>query len=185
MNDVERIRAAPTDRVAALLGHGFPGRLVEKLAEMPRFAPRLQAAVASRLGDLPPIDARQIVALALDEDGLRRITLRAGAVWHAAALARLVDGAARRGAIASLGPDAYALALESRALGSSGGSADLPQGDLAGAAAVDGECCWAAWCAMQPAPLKSRLSLLARDVSPLAAHMAFGPAIIGWLLDRA
>ena len=193
MRDPERIRAASPDCVAALLGPGLPGGLVGKLAGTARFAPRLYAAAASRLGDLPQLDPRQSAALALDADGLRVIALRAGAVWHAAAIARIVDGVARRRVMASLGPASYALALKGRDLAPSGGATELPKGDLADAAVADGGCCWAAWSASQPAPVASRLSLLDRDVpSPLdhdvpsrAAHRNFGPAIIAWLLDRA
>jgi len=192
MNDPERIRGASANRVAALLGPGLPSGLVDRLAGMARFTSRLHAAAASRLGDLPQLDLRQSAALALDADGLRGIALRAGAVWHAEALARIVDGAARRRVMASLGPAAYTLALKGRDLAPSGRATELPKGDLAVAAMVDGGCCWAAWSASQPAPVASRLSLLNRDVPSLldrdvpsqAAHRNFGPAIIAWLLDR-
>ena len=185
MNDVERIRSASSDHVAALLGPGLPSGAVDKLAGMARLAPRLYAAAASRLGELPLLEPRQSTALALDAEGLREITLRAGAVWYAGALARVIDGAMRRGIIGSLGSTAYALALEGYSLSPSDGTTDLPQGDLVEAAIVDGECCWAAWRAVQPTPVATRLSLLGCAVTPQERHRNFGPAIVSWLLDRA
>jgi hypothetical protein len=115
MNDAERIRMASANDVAALLGGGLQGELVEMLAASPRFAPRLHAAAERRLGELrAPKPA--VAALALTPAGLSDIVRRAGAVWHAAAIARVIDTSARRHLMASLGPDVYAIALEGRGL---------------------------------------------------------------------
>jgi hypothetical protein len=52
MNDAERIRVALANDVAALLGGGLQGELVDKLAASPRFAARLHAAAQRQLGEL-------------------------------------------------------------------------------------------------------------------------------------
>lgn len=184
MNDHDRVRAASADRVAALIGLHFPGPLAERLADTPRFASRFYAAAANRLEDLPTLDARQSVALALDVGGLQAAAIKAGAVWHAAAIARIVDGAARRSVVEAIGPDLYRLALEGYGLAPHGGSTDLLEVDLVEAARREGEGCWAAWRSAQPTPVATRLSLLDSDVSPQATHRDYGPAIVAWLLDR-
>ena len=116
MNDAERIRMASANDVAALLGGGLQGELVEMLAASPRFAPRLRAAAGRRLGELSAPGPAAVTALALTPAGLSDIVRRAGAVWYAAAIARIVDTSARRRLMASLGPDVYAIALEGRGL---------------------------------------------------------------------
>jgi hypothetical protein len=108
--------------------------------------------------------------------------LRAGAVWHAPAIALVVDASARRRLIASLGPDVYSIALEGRSLAPV--DAIVPPDDWAEAAMRHGASCWSAWCALQPPSVASRLALLGRNGLPERIHEAFGPAIVDWLLDR-
>ena len=184
MNDAERIRVASANDVAALLGGGLLGELVEMLAASPRFAPRLHAATQRRLGELrAPKPA--VAALALTPAGLSDMVRRAGAVWHAAAIARVIDTSARRHLMASLGPDVYATALEGRGLAPPAEAVAPPdRGDWAAAAASDGACCWSAWRTLQLPAVASRLALLGCNVLPARIHQAFGPAIVDWLLDR-
>ena len=182
MNDAERIRMASANDVAALLGGGLPGELVEMLAASPRFAPRLHAAAQARLGEL---SAPEPAALALTPAGLSDIVRRAGAVWHAAAIALVIDTSARRHLMASLGPDVYAIALEGRGLAPPAEAVVAPdQDDWAVAAASHGACCWSAWRTLQRPAVASRLALLGCNVLPERIHEAFGPAIIDRLLDR-
>ena len=184
MNDHDRIRAAPADRVAALIGLAFPTEMADRLAGTARLASRFHEAAASRLGDLPPLNARQSAALALDEQGLRATAAKAGAVWYAGAFARVVDGAARRSIVEAIGLDSYLLALEGRGAAPHHGSDELPAGDLAEAAKREGEGCWAAWRSAQPAPVAARLSLLDCVASPHEGHRNHGAGIVDWLLDR-
>ena len=181
MNDAERIRVASANDVAALLGGGLQGELVEMLAASPRFAPRLRAAAQRRLGEL---SAGEPAALALTPAGLSDIVRRAGAVWHAAAIARVVDTSGRRHLMASLGSDVYAIALEGRGLAPAEAVVAPDRDDWAAAATSDGACCWSAWRTLQPPAVASRLALLGCNVLPARIHQVFGPAIIDWLLDR-
>jgi hypothetical protein len=197
MNDAERIRVASANDIAALLGGGLHGDLVEKLTSSPRFAARLHAAARCRLGDLSIAEQKLLAeqnlastpaaaALALAPDSLSDIVLRAGAVWHAAAIARVVDTAARRGLMATLGPDVYAIALEGRGLAPAVEPIVPPEGDgWAEAAMRDGARCWSAWRALQPPAVASRLALLGFNSVPARIHTAFGPAIVDRLLDRS
>ncbi len=184
MNDRQRVLAAPADRIAALFGHGFSPGLAADLAASARFATRFADAAVRRLGDLPPLAPDQSAALALAPDDLRDLVLRAGAVFHAAALARVIDGATRRNLTASLGSDVYVAALEGRGLAPPGAPADEPPDDLPAAVSSDGEACWAAWRERQPAPVGSRLVLFGPRAAPKAAHKTYGPSIVSWLLDR-
>ncbi len=184
MNDRQRVLAAPADRIAALFGHGFSPGLAADLAASARFETRFADAAVRRLGDLPPLAPDQSAALALAPDDLRDLVLRAGAVFHAAALARVIDGATRRNLTASLGSDVYVAALEGRGLAPPGAPADEPPDDLPAAVSSDGEACWAAWRERQPAPVGSRLVLFGPRAAPKAAHKTYGPSIVSWLLDR-
>ena len=184
MNDAERIRLASANDVAALLGGGFQGELVDKLAASPRFAARLHAAVQRRLGGLSALEPAAVAALALTPDSLSSIVLRAGAVWHAPAIALVVEASARRRLIASLGSDVYFIALEGRSLAPLEAIVPPDADDWAGAAMRHGASCWSAWCALQRPAVASRLALLGRNGLPERVHEDFGPAIVDWLLDR-
>jgi hypothetical protein len=185
MNDIERIRVASANDVAALLGDGLQGELVEMLAASPRFAARLHAATERHLGELPAPEPAAVAALALAPAGLSDMALRAGAVWYSAAIARIVDTSARRSLVASLGPDVYAIALEGRGLAPPAEAVVPPDGDdWAEAAIREGACCWSAWRRLQLPSVASRLALLGCNVLPERIHEAFGPAIVGWLLVR-
>jgi YOP proteins translocation protein K (YscK) len=188
MNDGERIRAASANDVAALLGGGLPGELVETLIASPRFAARLRAAALHRLessaGELSASEPTAVAALALTPDGLSGIVLRAGAIWHAAAIARIVEASSRRRLMASLGPDIYAIALEARSLAPAEAIAPPDMDDWFEAVMRHGAFCWSAWRTRQPPAVASRLALLGRNDLPERIHEAFGPAIVDWLLVR-
>jgi hypothetical protein len=185
MNDIERIRVASANDLAALFEGGLQGELIEMLAASPRFAPRLHAATERRLGELSAPEPAAVAALALTPAGLSDIVRRAGAVWYAAAIARIVDTSERRHLMASLGPDVYAIAVEGRGLAPLAEAVVAPDADDWAAAAMrDGACCWSAWRTLQLPAVASRLALLGCNVLPERIHEAFGPAIIDWLLDR-
>jgi hypothetical protein len=185
MNDIERIRVASANDLAALFEGGLQGELIEMLAASPRFAPRLHAATERRLGELSAPEPAAVAALALTPAGLSDIVRRAGAVWYAAAIARIVDTSARRHLMAALGSDVYAIALEGRGLAPPAEAVVPPdRDDWAAAAMRDGACCWSAWRMLQLPAVASRLALVGCNVLPARIHEAFGPAIIDWLLDR-
>jgi hypothetical protein len=185
MNDAGRIRAASANNIAALLGGNLQADLVEKLIASPRFAARLNICAERQLGELSAPNPAAIAALALAPDGLSDVVLRAGAIWLAAGIARIVDASARRGLIASLGSDVYEIALEARGLSPSADAVVPPNGDdWAGAAMRDGTSCWSAWRALQLPSVASRLSLLGHNVLPAPIYETFGPAIVDWLLGR-
>jgi hypothetical protein len=185
MNDAERIRVASANDIAALLGGGLRGEVIETLAASPRFASRLHASAERQLGELPALGPAAVAALALTPDSLSDVVLRAGAVCHATAIALVVDTSARRSLIASLGPDVYAIALEGRGLAPPTDAVARPSGDAwSGAAMRDGASCWSAWRALQPPSIASRLALLGRHVLRERVHDTFGPAIVDWVLGR-
>lgn len=184
MNDLQRVGTASPERTADLLGHGVSATLVEKLTGAPRLQGRLAALLVSRLGDLGRLDDRQVSVLAMTPDALRELAVRAGAVWNAGAVARIIDGATRRALTARLGDDAYGLALSGRRLAPPDGPVDLTFAAIADAAPIEGAACLAAWCDIQPSPIAARLTLVGPKAAPMAGHRTWGPAIIDWLLDR-
>lgn len=183
MKDVERLRAAAPGDLAAVLGRGVPADLAGILAGSHRFADRLVEAAAGRIEDPDSLDPRQAAVLALAPAAVRGLVRRAGAVWHARALARVVDGAALRDLAAALGPGTYAVALEERGLAPPAEANPAFTGDLIEAVSADGAACWGAWVARQPRPVAVRLALLGGGAPPGAAHAAFGPPIVDRLLD--
>lgn len=167
---------ASGDALASLLE--LPAPLVEALRRCPRTATGLEDVVRHRLGALPhepDTAARRI--LHLDGDGLRRLSLCAGAVWHARAVLHLLDGAALRAFVAEVGEAPRAAALRWHDLA---GAAALPADEpLAAAVARDGWRCLHAWCTAQPPSVARRVLLsLPAGIVPMHADASRGVRIV-------
>lgn len=184
MTEVDVLRAAPHDRLAALLGHGVSSALIGRLVGSARLRTRLAGLISSRLGDLGELDRHQVSALAMTPDGLLDLSTRAGVVWNGAAIARIIDGASRRALLVALGEHRYSLALAGLGLAQPGATLDPSPDGIVAAVAADGAACLAAWCEAQPATVAGRLRLIRPDGSPGTAHAMSGPAIVAWLLER-
>ena len=112
------LHAAPA-AMASLLGHGISVGLVERMLGASSIRERLDRALLERLGAAPDqLTPAQACVAALDEAGLTHLALRAGAVWHAATIARVYEGEAVRALVERIGPEFRATAL-----------ADLPTPD--------------------------------------------------------
>lgn len=182
MNDLLRLRAAPHDRVAALIGYGVSPALVARLVRLPRIEAKLAALLTTRWGPLGPLDPGRSAILAMGDDDLLALASRAGVVWHAGAIARVIDGPSRQELVDRLGPGDYDLALAGLHLAR---SVEAPAGAVSPEAiAADGSACLAAWCDAQPPAIADRLRLIRPAASPAAVHHATGPAIVAWLLER-
>lgn len=182
MNDLSRVRAAAPDRIADVLGHGVSPALIGRLVRLQRIEARLAALVAARWGPLGPLDPAQAAILAMDEDELVALASEAGAVWHAGAVARVIDGSSREALIGSLSAHGYDLALAGVHLASP--SSEDPGAVLPESIAADGAACLAAWCDAQPPAIAGRLRLVRPAASPKSVHAAAGPAIVAWLIER-
>ena len=184
MTDPILLRTASPERLAAVLGPGVPAAVVARLVQSPRLQTRLTALMVSRLGELGPVTPSQAKALALMPDALVALSRRAGAVWHAGALARTIDGPGRRSLAAAIGEDDYGTALAGLFLAPPAEVLHHPSVDLIGMIATDGAACLAAWCGKQPATVAGRLNLSRPDAQAGAAHDRFGPKSVAWLLER-
>lgn len=182
MNDLARLRAAAPDRIADLIGYGVSPALVGRLVRIPRIEAKLAALVAAQWGPLGPLEPGQSCILTMGADELVALAAQAGIVWHAEAIARVIDGPSRQGLIDRLGPDGYGLALAGRHLAKP--STDQPVEMSPDAIAVEGSACLATWCDAQPPAIAGRLRLIRPAASPMPIHDAAGPAIVAWLLKR-
>ncbi len=184
MRDLRLLDAAPHDRIALLLGFGVSPALVTRLVRSPRLQARLAPVVVSRLGALAVPDKWQAAALAMLPDELHDLANRTGAVWHAGAIARIIDGPSRRTLVGALGENTYELALAGIALAQPVGYPAPSPASLVEAVAADGAASLAAWCEAQPPSIAARLRLMRPDVSFDATHAKTGPGIVAWLLGR-
>ena len=92
--------------VASLLGHGITPGLVERMAAAPATRERLDGELCARLGPLPAeLTPAQATVAGLDPQGLTHLVLRAGAAWHAAAIAKVTDGPTVRALVERIGPE--------------------------------------------------------------------------------
>ena len=177
------VRAARLDRLAAVLGGGLSEALAARLQAADRLHSRIEQVLAARLGAVEKPDTVQARLLGMDAPSLVRLAGEAGAVWHAAAIARLLDGAAVRALVALIGEDLRAAALRGRALAGPA-TASTPD-EIASAIPLDGDACLAAWCEAQPMPVAARVGLRwapRAATEPSAAHLERGPAIVASLV---
>jgi hypothetical protein len=182
VTDVALVRAASHERLASVLGYGVSADLVGRLAQSSRLRMRLTSLIASRMGKIGELDREQARILAMSPDQLTDLSMRAGAVWHAAAILRIVDGVSRRILVARLGEKNYQLGLAFRSLQPPGTTLDRAPGEIAQAVPADGAACLAAWCESQPPAVAGRLRLTRPAASPEPAHLTWGPPIIAGLL---
>ncbi len=164
------------DALGSLLD--LPAALAGALRRCPRTAGGLQEALRHRLGVLPDeLDAAAQRVLGLDGDGLRRLSLRAGAVWHARAVLRLLDGAALRAFVAAVGEAPRAAALRWHELA---GADPAAEGDpLVARMERDGWRCLHAWCTAQPPAVTRRaLPSLPAGIVPMGADAPRGARIV-------
>ena len=175
--------AAPIDprRLAEWLGHGVTAGLLARFMEYPRLQARCIRLIDGRVGQAAA-SAVQEVALSLDGLCLAALAHRSGAVWHAIAILRPIEGAAVRGLIGVLGPGLRRLALAHAGL-----APNLPEPTplqaLPQAIADDGLRCLIAWCDAQPGAVGLRVALrLNSYATPGASHRQAGPAIVEALL---
>lgn len=189
MIDLTLLRNAHHDRIAALLQHGVSTALVGRLIHSERLQMRLAEFVSAQLGELDALDGTQAAVLAMSPDAMADLAMRAGAIWHARAIARIIDGPSRRALLALLGEDRYRLALEGLDLvgldlAAPATDIDRTPETIAKSVEADGAACLAAWCEAQPPRIANRLALLRPAGSPATIHKASGPVIIAWLLER-
>ena len=197
----EPASAAPA-AVAALLGHGVTAELALQCKNDAALRPLLDAALRERLGEVPAeLTPVQRSVAGLDTRGLERLALLTGCLWHAEAIAAIVEGGAVRALADRIGPDLRRLVLSKRArfddaqpgharpehvpplrAGSEDSGAVAQPELLAAAAAVDGMACLVAWCGAQVPALGARVLLhLPPDVQPTPLHRERGPHLV----DRA
>ncbi len=185
MTDLSLLQAATHDRLASVLGCGVSAALVDRLVQSPRFRTRLTGLVSSRLGDIGAVSREQARVLAMRPDELTDLSIRAGVVWHAGAIVRIIDGVSRRSLVALLGDKNYELALACLSLQAQGITLERGPEDIAKAVPVDGAACLAAWCESQRREISGRLRLTRPVASAGPLHEAWGPQIVARLLaDR-
>jgi hypothetical protein len=171
------------ERFSQWVGHGISSELVQRMLSNQHLTVRCGELVRGRLG-LPTPSALQVVALSLDTTGLTRLAHHAGAIWHAASVARLIDGSAVRDLIAAIEPQLRLFAIRNNALAPPIID-DLAPDALPEDIVRSGQRCLAAWCAAQPASVGVRIVLrLASDLAPHHSHREFGPALVDSLLTR-
>lgn len=177
------MHAAPA-AIASLLGHGVPPSLAERMLATPSLRDRLDAELRDRLGVLPPeLTPTQAHVASLDQAGLLHLTLRAGAAWHAAEIAKVYDGNTVRALVERIGPEFRNAALaDLLAHPRAAAKTDAPGPTLDGlpaAIARDGTACTVAWCEAQPRPIGWRILLRLRvSGKPGPLHAELGPAIV-------
>ncbi len=170
-----------SDRLAAWLGHGVSAALVAHMMAIPRLARRCDRIVDERLGPASP-SATQALALALDPPGLAALVWRAGVVWHARAIAAVIDGREVRALAERLGPDIRRLALRFVAVAPAGIEPVVIQ-RFDETALDSGAACLETWCDAQPPAVGQRLALRLPPALPLSPmHRASGPQIVDALL---
>ncbi len=182
--DEARLGSASDEALGALVA--LPASLVLRLRRCPRTAPGLDAILHRRLaGLLDLLGAAQERVLGLDDEGLRRLALCAGAVRHARSVLHLLDGGALRAFVAALGPEPRAAALRWHDL--AGGEVAAPgDGPIEMLVARDGWRCLHAWCEAQPAALARRLALsLPPDVVAMGEAAPLGVRIVEALAGQA
>ena len=151
----------PVERLAECFGGVLPDEQVTALLATPRFHPRLWQLL-DRHFQLAPLqslaDSADLPVLLLDTAAFARLPRFCGAVWHAAALAREIRGAAVQMLKAQLGSDVFEFALSRR---DQAGAADflLDGEQLIAAIDRDGRACLAAWYESRPQPLQNWLRL--------------------------
>jgi hypothetical protein len=177
------MQSVPHDRIAALLGHGVSATLVARLVSAPRLQIRLAAMISAQLGEIEGLDEDQASVLAMTPEAIADLSTRAGLVWHAGSVARVIDAVSRRALVAALGENNYVLALDGIAMAAPATLAPSPK-TIEDAIRVDGPACLTAWCETQPPGIASRLALLLPPASTTSAHKAAGPAIVAWVLRR-
>ena len=175
-----RARTAQPAVLAAVLGHGITEALAARLQAMDRLLPRLDRIVAAQLDALGELDAMQAQVLQMDMPSLARLASEAGAVWHGASIARLLDGEAVRTLVALIGAELWQTGLRRRAL--CGPSDASTPTEIAAALPGDGAACLAAWCEAQSAPIAALLAPRRPPAMPAPAHRAAGPAIVAALI---
>lgn len=180
-------------RFADWLGHGVTPDLLCRVLAVPRLDSACRRLLDRRIGIVPEqLTSATATALTLDGLALLSLAQQAGAVWHGRAILQIIDGAEVRALVDAIGPGLRLAAIRHADLAGgipatgSGIDGPLDPARLAGAIASDGAGCLAAWCAAQPLAVGVRL-LLRLPPFPAAvgaAHHAYGPAIIGALLDE-
>ena len=184
MTDSEALAGtALPSHLAAVLGPGLSETVAARLQGIERLRPRLDQILAARLGAVTEPDAVQAQVMGMDTSSLARLASEAGAVWHAAAIARLLDGEAVRALVPLIGKGLWTVALRGYTL-SGPATASTPE-EIASAIPADGAACLAAWCEAQPPPVAGRVGLRwapSVPVTPGAAHRERGPAILAWLV---
>ncbi len=150
------VDALTDEALAALLR--LPAPLAARLRTHARAARRLDRLVRDRLGPVPAqAGAAARALLRLDAGGLRDLAMRAGAVCHAGAVLRLIDGAVLRGFLAETGAGTRDAALHWQGLCE---PTSEPDGTpLAARVARDGWRCLDLWCDAQPGPVARRVRL--------------------------
>jgi hypothetical protein len=158
--------------------------LVDRLVQTPRLRKRLDDLITSRFAALGPLDPVQARLIAMNEQEMTELAAKAGAIWHAGSIARVIDQAGRHILIGLLGERHYKLALA--AVQEQPAAALLPgiPQVIAEAVAKDGAACLAAWCARQPPALRGCLDLMRPAALPAPTHLAAGPRIIAKLLAQ-
>lgn len=187
------IAAFDPERFAEWLGHGLSSEMLGRILAVPRLEAACTRLVERRIG---PLTGHEHPAGAVvgGMDGLALLWLaqRAGAVWHACAILRVIDGAAVRALVKQIGPVLRDVAIRHAGLaagiaaGRQDGEELADPAELAGRIASDGLGCVAAWCDAQP-PALGRRVLLAMPCAARAdaRHRAHGPAIVDALLETA
>jgi hypothetical protein len=148
--------AEPT-LAAPLLATDLGAATAERLLHHPRFAARASAALVRRLpvADTDSLDPRDHAAALSDATTLTRIAARAGGVWNAHRLRRLLLACDIAPLIERFGEDLRAVALRHAALAVQNSAED----ELADAIERDGARCLATWIDAQPAWAAARIRL--------------------------
>lgn len=181
MDIIDYLETASTERIAKGLGCGISASLVETLKAEPRFRGRLAELLASRLQKIESVNQAQAGMLAKRSEALADLAMKAGVIWHARALVRIIDGASRRRLVTQWGERTIDLALRHAQLSPKLVPDHMTAEAISDAAPGEGAACLAAWVNLQPAAVAVRLMLLAPEAQPLSKHMDFGPPIIDLL----
>ena len=184
MNDSIRLAAAPLERVAMLIAPDLKAHVLSQLLAEPRFRTRILGLAAERLGRVSDAGHKAGQVLAMTSEDLQALAWRAGAVWHGRAVARIIDGESRRRLADHMGLDTLRLALEGLAVVPVEERVDLSVAAIIDAMPAMGAACLAAWSVVQPLSVARRLDLIRPNAAPTAAHLAWGPPLIEWVIDR-
>jgi hypothetical protein len=141
---------------------GLSASARQALLQSPRFMERISARIASRF-PLPLLsldnDDPHAHLLLRGRENLRLMIRRAGAIWHAGVLRRVVLATERRALDASLGPDIIPFALHHVHLAPRTMPAAL-QGDAADVVDRSGAACLAVWMKDWPMDTVSRVNIM-------------------------